>query len=157
MVTPTTDLEASALLLDDHHRSTPIITPTRPDTTETTTLVYPRRTTNLLFYLIYFPHNIGLVLYNLTIHMICDTIFDLVYSSYMIAWRKLACGSIKSSTPLDWGVKPPDPPFGFSVYASYCLGHIEIFAPCISLLARLCSPRKSVGQRQQFRPTANAP
>ena len=30
----------------------------------------------------------------LTIHMIRDTIFDLVYSSYLIAWRKLACGSI---------------------------------------------------------------
>ena len=31
--------------------------------------------------------------------MIRDTIFDLVYPSYLIAWRKLACGSIKSSTP----------------------------------------------------------
>ena len=31
--------------------------------------------------------------------MIRDTIFDLVYPSYLIAWRKLACGSIKSSSP----------------------------------------------------------
>jgi hypothetical protein len=40
-------------------------------------------------------------LYSLTIHMIRDTIFDLVYPSYLIAWRKLACGSIKSSTPAE--------------------------------------------------------
>jgi hypothetical protein len=31
--------------------------------------------------------------------MIRDTIFVLVYPSYLIAWRKLACGSIKKFVP----------------------------------------------------------
>ena len=32
--------------------------------------------------------------------MIRDTSFDLVHSSYLIAWCKLPCEPIKSSTPL---------------------------------------------------------
>jgi hypothetical protein len=56
------------------------------------------------FSIIFIPHNIGLVLYYLTIHMIRDTIFDLNYPSYLIASRKLACGSIKSLTPIPAGL-----------------------------------------------------
>ena len=44
LVPQPTGLEAPTLLLDDHHRSTPILPPTRTDTTEATTHV-PRRTT----------------------------------------------------------------------------------------------------------------
>ena len=44
LVPQPTGLEASTLFLDDRHRSTPIFTPTRPDTTEATMPV-PRRTT----------------------------------------------------------------------------------------------------------------
>jgi hypothetical protein len=53
--------------------------------------------------------------------MIRDTIFDLVYSGYLIAWRKLACGSIKSSTPFS--------PVGhFSTEAAVPLGQNILWA-----------------------------
>ena len=91
---PTKGLETPTLLLDDNHRSTPI-QPTRTDTPETTTHAPPRwrqkttpnrtrprsrrrmteATTTSLFLFFYLPHNIGLVLLFLTIHMIRDTIF----------------------------------------------------------------------------------
>jgi hypothetical protein len=45
LVKPTPGLETSTLLLDDHHRSTLIFTPTQLDTTEATTPVSPRRAT----------------------------------------------------------------------------------------------------------------
>jgi hypothetical protein len=51
------------------------------------------------FYFCLFSTQHRLCPYFFTIHMICHTCFYLFYPSYLIAWRKLAFGSIKSSTP----------------------------------------------------------